>query len=92
MGSIAANQLIEMASEQHFIIRSLRIACKKEIVITSLKVALVVGILLNLINQWEAIITLDVNKINWAKLLLTFCVPYLVSTYASVVIYLRNSA
>ncbi|MCP4122937.1 MAG: hypothetical protein GY751_14395 [Bacteroidetes bacterium] len=56
----------------------------------SLKVALVVGILLNLINQWEAIISLNLNSINWLKLFMTFCVPYLVSTYASVVTYLRE--
>lgn len=46
------------------------------------KLALVVGTLLVLINQWEAVAgeaTLD-----WLKVLLTYCVPYLVSTYTSV--------
>ncbi|WP_297797547.1 nitrate/nitrite transporter NrtS [uncultured Marinobacter sp.] len=46
------------------------------------KLALVVGTLLVLINQWEAVTgeaTLD-----WLKVLLTYCVPYLVSTYTSV--------
>ena len=56
----------------------------------SLKVAMVVGILLNLINQWEAITALDAGSIQWMKLLMTFCVPYLVSTYASVVTFLRK--
>ena len=66
------------------------IAFSKEVVLTSLKVALVVGILLNLINQFEAIIGLEFNNISYGKLFLTFCVPYLESTYASVVTALRE--
>ena len=68
----------------------LKIAFQKDIVIDSLKVALFVGVILNLINQWEAISTMDIQKIQWIKFLLTFSVPYLVSTYASVVTTLRE--
>ncbi len=57
---------------------------EKDIVISSLKVALVVGIILNLINQGDVLISMEFEKINWFKLLLTFAVPYLVTTYASV--------
>lgn len=46
------------------------------------QVALVVGTLLVLINQYEAL--LGHASINWLKFLLTYCVPYLVSTYTSV--------
>ncbi|MFK5983028.1 MAG: nitrate/nitrite transporter NrtS [Flavobacteriaceae bacterium] len=57
---------------------------EKDIVISSLKVALVVGIILNIINQGDVLFSMQFDKINWWKLLLTFAVPYLVSTYASV--------
>ncbi|MET4026373.1 hypothetical protein ABIE59_001899 [Marinobacter sp. MBR-99] len=46
------------------------------------KLAIVVGTLLVLINQWEAIT--GSATIDWLKLLLTYCVPYMVSTYTSV--------
>lgn len=57
---------------------------EKEIVISSLKVAMIVGIILNLINQGEILFSFQFEKINWYKLVLTFVVPYLVSTYAAV--------
>ncbi len=53
-------------------------------VISSLQVSLVVGIILNLINQWDAILEMDYHLLNYSKIFLTFCVPYLVSTYATV--------
>lgn len=46
------------------------------------KLALVVGTLLVLINQWEALF--GDEHIDWIKFGLTYCVPYLVSTYTSV--------
>jgi len=57
---------------------------ERDIVISSLKIALVVGVILNLINQGDVLFSMQFEKINWWKLLLTFAVPYLVSTYASV--------
>lgn len=48
----------------------------------SLKVAVVVGTLLNLINQGDAL--LGDAPVNWFKLLLTFAMPYAVSTYGAV--------
>ena len=48
----------------------------------SLYVALIVGTILNLINQGDAI--LAGGAINWAKIVLTYAVPYLVSTYGAV--------
>lgn len=64
--------------------RALNIAFEKEIVTSSIKVALVVGLILNLINQGENLITLDFKHLNLLKFFITFTVPYLVSTYASV--------
>jgi hypothetical protein len=48
----------------------------------SLYVALVVGTVLNLINQGDAI--LGAGSINWIKLSLTYLVPYAVCTYGAV--------
>jgi hypothetical protein len=45
-------------------------------------VALVVGLLLNLINQGDALIA--GRPLNWWKLILTFLVPYCVSTHGAV--------
>jgi hypothetical protein len=45
-------------------------------------VALLVGTLLNLINQGEALLT--GGHINVTKLLLTYAVPYCVATYGAV--------
>lgn len=46
------------------------------------RLAAVVGTLLVLINQWEAVT--GAAAIDWLKVALTYCVPYLVSTYTSV--------
>ena len=59
-----------------------RYAISNGVLRRSLLVALVVGTILNLINQGDAMLAglpLDV-----AKLLLTYLVPYLVSTYGAV--------
>ena len=45
-------------------------------------VALIVGAILNAINQGDAI--LGHGEINWAKMILTFAVPYFVATYGAV--------
>ena len=47
----------------------------------SLVVAAVVGSILNAINQWEA--WTDDAPIAWTKLVLTYCVPFCVATYAT---------
>jgi hypothetical protein len=48
----------------------------------SLIVAMVVGTVLNLINQGDAIV--GANAINWLKIGLTYVVPYCVCTYGAV--------
>ena len=52
-------------------------------------VALIVGTVLNLINQGDAL--LGLASINWLKLILTYCVPYVVSTYGAVSYRLRKA-
>jgi Mg/Co/Ni transporter MgtE len=66
------------------ILKAVVIALRKDIIITSIKVSLVVGFILNIINQGDLLFSFQFNKINWLKLLLTFAVPYIVTTYASV--------
>ncbi len=48
----------------------------------SFYVALVVGTILNLINQGDAI--LGAGSVDWLKLILTYFVPYAVCTYGAV--------
>ena len=64
----------------------IKVAFNKSIVERALWVTLVVGIILNLINQWNNIISVNILEINWYKFLLTFMVPYLVSTFSSVLL------
>lgn len=63
-------------------------ACASPVAGSALKVALVVGTLLNLINQGEAL--LDGAALSWPRLLLNYGVPYLVSTYSAARQALRN--
>lgn len=55
---------------------------------SSFKVAIVVGIILNAINQGDALF--GAAPINWTKLALTFLVPYFVATYGAVSARLRT--
>ena len=48
----------------------------------SLIVALVVGAILNLVNQGDALFA--GGRLNFTKLILTFAVPYCVATYGAV--------
>jgi hypothetical protein len=56
----------------------------------SASVALLVGTLLNLINQGDAL--LGHGRVNVLKLLLTYAVPYCVATYGAVSYRLRLDA
>lgn len=55
----------------------------------SLVVAVVVGVILNLINQGDALVA--GHPLDWTKILLTFFVPYGVSTYGAVSYHLRRA-
>lgn len=60
------------------------IASSKELLLRALKIAVVVGIILNIINQGDIIFDLDLEKINFLKMSLTFIVPFCVSMYTAV--------
>jgi len=59
----------------------LQIACSARIVQNALRVGVVVGTVLNLINQEGAI--LAGNDISWFHLLLNYLVPYCVASYSA---------
>lgn len=61
--------------------RFFRTAMSRHIVKNSLKISLVVGSLLNLINQGERLLNGD--TISWFHLLLNYLVPYCVASYSA---------
>ena len=60
------------------------IFCDQEMMIKSSKIAIVVGTILNIINQGDVIFALDFANIDYIKSLLTYTVPFLVSTYTAI--------
>lgn len=61
--------------------RYFRIALSRHIVINALKVSVVVGSVLNLVNQGGSL--LHGGTIPWLHLLLNYLVPYCVSSYSA---------
>jgi hypothetical protein len=59
----------------------LSVALSRHIVLNALKIALVVGTLLNLINQGDNLLHAD--GISWFHLLLNYLVPYSVASYSA---------
>jgi hypothetical protein len=59
-----------------------RYALTDGVPVRSFCVALLVGTILNLINQGDGL--LGLAPINWIKIILTYFVPYAVSTYGAV--------
>jgi hypothetical protein len=60
------------------------LAREPAIVRRSLRVALVVGTLLTLINHGDRLLARDLDAMALVKILLTYAVPYCVSTWAAV--------
>lgn len=61
----------------------LNIALQKNILTRAIKVALVVGSILMLINQGDVILSNGLQIKEFIKITLTYLVPYCVSTYSS---------
>jgi len=59
------------------------IAVSKSIVTRAIKVSLIVGTALNLINQGDVLTSLDVQNLSLVKFFLTYLVPYSVTTYTA---------
>jgi hypothetical protein len=60
------------------------IALQREVIKRSLKTSLIVGSILAMINHGDALWALDMPLDRVIKMLLTYAVPYLVSTSASI--------
>lgn len=58
-----------------------QVACSGKIVKNSLRIAVVVGSVLNLINQGNAILALA--GISWIHVVLNYFVPYCVASYSA---------
>lgn len=62
----------------------LRLAQRKDVRTRALKVSLVVGSILALINHGDSFLNSELELHNSIQIIATFLVPYLVSTYSSV--------
>lgn len=60
------------------------IALEREVIKRSLKTSLIVGSILAMINHGDALLALDMPLDRVIKMVLTYAVPYLVSTSASI--------
>ena len=58
---------------------ALSICMRREHLRRTLRIALVVGVILTLINQADVIIGGDASTATWIKVGLNFCVPFVVS-------------
>ena len=64
--------------------RWLRAAARPDVVRRSVKVCLIVGTLLVLINYSDRAVGGELTRFDYLKMLLTYAVPYCVSTWVSV--------
>lgn len=62
----------------------LQIAQRPAVIRRGIKVGLIVGTALTLINYGDVMLAGNFDTVVWWKILLTYCVPFGVSTYAGV--------
>ena len=60
------------------------IAFRKDVFLRAFKMDLIVGIILGIINHGDHIFLGTMTVTNYTKILITFCVPFCVSTVSSV--------
>jgi len=60
------------------------LAARRSIVLSSLRVAAVVGTLLVALNYGDRAVAGSLGPADWVKMVLTYLVPYGVATYAAV--------
>jgi hypothetical protein len=68
---------------------TLSTALSRPIIVNSIRIALVVGTLLNLINQGEALLAW--SGISWLHVGLNYLVPYCVASYSAAKNQLNNT-
>ena len=54
----------------------------RPVLVRALKTSLVVGTILNLINQGDVLFALNFEGLNFGKIVLTYCVPFIVSGFS----------
>ena len=70
----------------------IKTACGTETLKQSLKISLIVGTILNIINQGDYLFNMMFNDINYFKLTLTYFVPFCVSTYTAITVKMQQEA
>lgn len=68
-----------------------QIATSRSVVRRASRIALIVGTILAAINHGDNLLTGAIGPATVMKILLSFCVPYSVSTYSSVLAFRENS-
>ena len=66
------------------------IVTRSDVILRALKMAPIVGIVLAIINHGDHILLGTMTVTNWIKVLITFCVPFCVSTISSVLAIRRE--
>ncbi len=66
------------------------IVTRTDVILRALKMASVVGVVLAIINHGDHILLGTMTVTNWTKVLVTFCVPFCVSTISSVLAIRRE--
>ena len=66
------------------------IVTRSDVILRALKMAFIVGIVLAIINHGDHILLGTMTVTNWIKVLITFCVPFCVSTISSVLAIRRE--
>ena len=66
------------------------IVTRLDVIVRALKMASIVGIVLAIINHGDHILLGTMTVTNWIKVLITFCVPFCVSTISSVLAIRRE--
>ena len=68
----------------------IEIVTRTDVLIRALKMASIVGIVLAIINHGDHILLGTMTATNWIKVLITFSVPFCVSTISSVLAIRRE--
>ena len=68
----------------------IEIITRTDVLIRALKMASIVGVVLAIINHGDHILLGTMTVTNWIKVLITFCVPFCVSTISSVLAIRRE--
>ena len=68
----------------------IEIVTRTDVLIRALKMASIVGVVLAIINHGDHILLGTMTATNWIKILITFCVPFCVSTISSVLAIRRE--